>query len=154
MKRQWMKAACALALLATGVAHAEVGDYLDNAEVGRVVQKAKAQIAEQHLTGCVAVVDASAALLFVERLDNAPPGCVDAAIGKARTSALYRVPSLKLMQRLAGGETTVLAIPHAVPLGGGYPITVNGKVVGAVGVSTPKQALDNSAAEAAAGELH
>ena len=57
------------------------------------------------------------------------------------------------MQRLAGGETTVLAIPHAVPLGGGFPLTLNGEVVGAVGVSTPKQEIDNQSSEKAASVL-
>jgi glc operon protein GlcG len=126
---------------------------LDNAQAAKVIDSVKSTLAEQHSTGCVAVVDASGSLLAFQRLDGSPAGCVDASIGKARTSALYHAPSLKFMQRLAGGETTVLAIPHAVALGGGFPLTLNGEVVGAVGVSTPKQDIDNQSSEKAAGVL-
>lgn len=126
---------------------------LDNVQAAKVIDSVKSTLAEQHSTGCVAVVDASGSLLAFQRLDGSPAGCVDASIGKARTSALYHAPSLKFMQRLAGGETTVLAIPHAVALGGGFPLTLNGEVVGAVGVSTPKQDIDNQSSEIAAGVL-
>ena len=126
---------------------------LDNAQAANVIDSVKSTLAEQHSTGCVAVVDASGSLLAFQRLDGSPAGCVEASIGKARTSALYQAPSLKFMQRLQGGETTVLAIPHAVALGGGFPLTLNGEVVGAVGVSTPKQEIDNQSSEKAASVL-
>lgn len=145
---------CVSSLLfsATSVFAAE-HPQLDNAQTAKVIDSVKSTLAEQHSTGCVAVVDASGSLLAFQRLDGSPAGCVDASIGKARTSALYHAPSLKFMQRLAGGETTVLAIPHAVALGGGFPLTLKGEVVGAVGVSTPKQDIDNQSSEKAAGVL-
>ena len=123
---------------------------LDSAHANNIISHVKQSLDAQHSTGCVAVVDAGGTLLAFQRFDKASPGCVDAAIGKARTSALYHAPSLKFMQRLQSGETTVLAIPHALALGGGYPLTEQDEVVGAVGVSTPIQTLDNQASEAAA----
>ncbi|THD49127.1 heme-binding protein [Enterobacteriaceae bacterium ML5] len=145
---------CASTLLFSATsAFAAEHPQLDNAQAANVIDSVKSTLAEQHSTGCVAVVDASGSLLAFQRLDGSPAGCVDASIGKARTSALYHAPSLKFMQRLAGGETTVLAIPHAVPLGGGFPLTLNGEVVGAVGVSTPKQEIDNQSSEKAAAVL-
>lgn len=128
-------------------------DQLNAARAQQVISSVKSTLAAEKSFGCIAVVDASGTLLAFERLDGAPLGCVDASIGKARTSALYRAPSVKFMQRLQQGETTVLAIPHAVALGGGYPLTLNGTVVGAVGVSTPVQELDNKSSEAAAQSL-
>lgn len=139
-------------LLAAGIGQASAA-ALDASHINQVMTSVKNSISAQHSTGCVAVVDASGTLLAFQRLDGASPGCVDAAIGKARTSALYHAPSLKFMQRLQSGETTVLAIPHAVALGGGFPLTLQNEVVGAVGVSTPKQDLDNQASEAAAQAL-
>ncbi|KOC87352.1 GlcG protein [Winslowiella iniecta] len=126
---------------------------LNNTQANQVIASVKNSLSTQKSVGCVAVVDASGTLMAFQRFDGAPLGCVDASIGKARTSALYRAPSLKFMQRLQNGETTVLAIPHAVALGGGFPLTLNGEVVGAVGVSTPKQELDNQSSEAAAQSL-
>ncbi|MFG1173954.1 heme-binding protein [Erwiniaceae bacterium CAU 1747] len=145
-----LKASVTLTLLLAAAVSQATAAQLDNTRASQVINTVKTHIHAQHSTGCVAVVDASGTLLAFQRLDGASPGCVDAAIGKARTSALYRTPSLKFMQRLQHGETTVLAIPHAVALGGGFPLTLQGDVVGAVGVSTPQQELDNQVAEAAA----
>lgn len=142
-----------LLALACGSASAAAHPQLDNAQAAQVINSVKSSLAAEKSVGCVAVVDVSGTLLAFERLDGAPLGCVDASIGKARTSALYRAPSVKFMERLQKGETTVLQIPHAVALGGGYPLTLNGEVVGAVGVSTPQQALDNKASETAAQAL-
>ena len=142
-----------LLALASGSAFAASHQQLDNAQAAQVINSVKSSLKVENSFGCVAVVDVSGTLLAFERLDGAPLGCVDASIGKARTSALYRAPSVKFMERLQKGETTVLQIPHAVALGGGYPLTLNGEVVGAVGVSTPQQALDNKASETAAQAL-
>jgi len=142
----------ALALLALSAGYASAAQ-LNNAQANQVIASVKDNLSSQKSVGCVAVVDASGTLMTFQRFDGAPLGCVEASIGKARTSALYRAPSLKFMQRLQSGETTVLAIPHAVALGGGFPLTLNGEVVGAVGVSTPKQELDNQSSEAAAQSL-
>ncbi|WP_338571587.1 heme-binding protein [Erwinia billingiae] len=139
-------------LLASAGSCAAAG--LNAAQADQVLNHVKESLAAANSTGCVAVVDASGLLVAFQRFDNAPPGCVNASIGKARTSALYHAPSLKFMQRLQQGENTVLAIPQAVALGGGFPLTLHGEIVGAVGVSTPKQELDNQASESAATALN
>lgn len=146
-----MKPFCFALLLAAAASSAATPDAVQTA---RIISQVKSQLSAADSTGCVAVVDSSGLLLAFQRFDNAPPGCVQASIGKARTSALYRTPTLKFMQRLQKGETSVLAIPQAVALGGGFPLTLHGEVVGAVGVSTPKQELDNSASESAAASLN
>lgn len=144
------------ALLSASAGHAMAAPVapLTNQQANQVIDNVRHSLQTQHSVGCVAVVDRAGLLLAFQRFDGAPLGCVDAALGKARTSALYRTPSLTFMQRLQNGETTVLAIPHAVALGGGYPLTLGGDVVGAVGVSTPKQELDNQASQTAASALH
>ncbi|CAI0728332.1 heme-binding protein [Serratia ficaria] len=153
MKHLIPLSAAALLALASGHAAAALHPQLDNAQANQAIASVQSSLKAQNSTGCAAVVDSAGRLLAFQRFDGAPPGCVDASIGKARTSALYRTPSLKFMQRLQGGETTVLSIPHAVALGGGYPLTLNGEVVGAIGVSTPKQEIDNQASATAAGAL-
>ncbi|MNG64861.1 hypothetical protein D3C73_866510 [compost metagenome] len=145
---------CALALLAlANTATAAQAPQLNNAQANQVIASVQSTLKTQNSFGCVAVVDSSGTLLAFQRFDGSPLGCVDASIGKARASALYRAPTLKFMQRLQNGEITVLSIPHVVALGGGYPLTLNGEVVGAVGVSTPKQEIDNQASQTAAGAL-
>ncbi|WP_067703951.1 MULTISPECIES: heme-binding protein [unclassified Erwinia] len=146
--------AAILLMAAAGGSQAASAPDLNADRAWQVIAQVKSTLAAAHSTGCVAVVDGDGLLLAFQRLDGAPPGCVEASLGKARTSALYHTPSLKMMQRLQKGETTVLAIPQAVALGGGYPLSLKGDVVGAVGVSTPQQELDNQASESAARSLH
>lgn len=143
--------AAALLLASISQAHAA---RLDNNRANQIINHVATALKAAKSTGCVAVLDVNGTLLAFQRFDGAIPGCVDAAIAKARTSALYRTPSVKFMQRLQNGETTVLAIPHALALGGGYPLTLQGEAVGAVGVSTPSQELDNQASQAAAEALN
>ena len=69
---------------------------------------------------------------------------------KARTSALFRVPSKSYQDRLAGGETYVLRITGVTPLAGGMPIIVGGKVIGAIGVSGGNALQDRQVATAGA----
>lgn len=123
---------------------------LDQQDVAKVVAVAEREIAAAGSNGCVAVVDAAGMLLFFKRLDGAMPGCIDAALLKARTSAYFHSPSVSFMNRLAQGQTSVLGIPNAIPLGGGYPLKIGEHFVGTVGISTPKQELDNATAESAA----
>lgn len=151
-----MKKSCTLAallLLNTSLCVAAPAP-LTHHQANQVIAAAEAQIKAEHSTGCAAVVDQDGLLLAFQRFDSASPGCIDAALGKARTSALYHTPSVTFMQRLQKGETTVLAIPHALALGGGYPLTLEGQIVGAVGISTPIQALDNHSAESASAVIH
>jgi glc operon protein GlcG len=85
----------------------------------------------------VAVVDTGGYLVYFERMQDTQTGSVDLAIEKARTAALFRRPT-KLFQDsvAAGGEgLRLLRLTGAIPIDGGVPIIVDGKLVGAVGVS-------------------
>jgi len=81
-------------------------------------------------------------------MDRAPFSCVDAAIAKARSAALYRVKTSVNMQRVNGDEQAIANLPHMMPLGGGVPVVNNDIVVGAVGVSGATNAMEVKIAEA------
>jgi len=85
----------------------------------------------------VAIVDTGGYLVYFERMQDTQTGSVDLAIEKARTAALFRRPT-KLFQDsvAAGGEgLRLLRLTGAIPIDGGVPIIVDGKLIGAVGVS-------------------
>jgi len=85
----------------------------------------------------VTIVDTGGYLVYFERMQDTQTGSVDLAIGKARTAALFRRPT-KLFQDsvAAGGEgLRLLRLTGAIPIDGGVPIIVDGKLIGAVGVS-------------------
>jgi uncharacterized protein GlcG (DUF336 family) len=74
------------------------------------------------------------------------------AIDKARSAALYKRPTKALQDALAaGGESLrILALQGAVPIEGGIPLVMDGKIVGAIGVSGAASAQDGQCAKAGA----
>ena len=100
-------------------------------------QKAKAEGARV----VIAVVDEGGSLLLLERLDDTQVASVNVGIDKARTAAIYRRPSKVFEDQVKNGRVSALALHGAVALQGGIPIVVEGKVIGAIGVSgeTPGQ---------------
>lgn len=99
----------------------------------------------------IAVVDEGGSLLLLERLDDTQVASVNVGIDKARTAAIYRRPSKVFEDQVKNGRVSALALHGAVALQGGVPIIVNGKVIGAIGVSgeTPAQDEDIAIAGAA-----
>ncbi|WP_297322276.1 heme-binding protein [uncultured Bartonella sp.] len=97
---------------------------------------------------CMAIVDPSGSLITFDRMDHAPYGCIDAAIAKAKSAALFRVKTSVNMQRVNGDEPAIAKLPHMIPLGGGVPVMNNDVVVGAVGVSGATNAMEVKIAEA------
>jgi glc operon protein GlcG len=80
-------------------------------------------------------------------MDGASIGAIDAAIGKARTSSLYRRPT-KALEEAAKTRPAIVTLPNSVQLQGGVPIVVNGQIVGAVGVGGVTSQQDEQIAEA------
>ena len=87
--------------------------------------------------GVIAVVDDGGNLMALERLDGTFAAGATISIGKARTSALFKRPTKVFEDIIKNGRTAMVALPDSLftPLQGGIPITVDGQIVGAVGVS-------------------
>jgi glc operon protein GlcG len=83
----------------------------------------------------VTVVDAGGDLMYIARPDAAQVASVGVSTDKARTAAIYRRPSKDFEDQAAGGRPSALHLAGAVPLQGGMPLEIEGRVVGAVGVS-------------------
>lgn len=89
--------------------------------------------------GSIAVVDDGGNLLALERLDQTFAASANIAIGKARTSALFKKPTKLFEEAIKGGRTSMVTLgsdlQNFTPLQGGIPLEWEGKVVGAIGVS-------------------
>jgi len=109
--------------------------------------------AERGWTVAVAVVDAAGGLILFHSLDDTQPGSQDVAVLKARTAARLHRPTKALEDGIAGGRTALLTLPGIVALEGGLPIRVDGRVVGAVGVSGMASAQDGEVAASALAAL-
>ena len=86
--------------------------------------------------GAIAVVDAGGHLLCMERLDGTFPAASRVSVGKARTAALFQKPT-RVFEEIVNtkGRVSMTALEDFTPLQGGVPIVLNGRVVGAIGVS-------------------
>jgi len=98
----------------------------------------------------IAVVDPAGELVAFLRLDGAPYSSIDIARAKARTAARFRRPTRALDSALAAGRTPILSLDGVTAVEGGVPITLNGEVVGAVGVSGVTSVQDGQVAQAGA----
>jgi len=96
----------------------------------------------------VAVMDPGGHLVLLERMDNAQFGSVQAAQDKARSAVAFRRPTKAFQDMVAaGGEgLRILALSGAVPVEGGLPIIVGGKVIGSIGLSGGTSAQDGQVA--------
>jgi glc operon protein GlcG len=83
-------------------------------------------------------------------MDSAQVASVNVGIGKARTAAIYRRPSRVFEEQIRNGRVAALALADATPLQGVVPIVVDGKVVGAVGISGDSPQADEEIAIAGA----
>ncbi|MFC5303188.1 GlcG/HbpS family heme-binding protein [Azospira restricta] len=121
-------------------------------DVKKVAAAAEAEAQRNGWAVSIAVCDDGGHLLWLQRLDGAPPMSSEVAPGKAKAAAIARKPSKVLEDMVNGGRTAALAMP-LLPLEGGELIVVNGNVIGAVGVSGVKAAEDAQVARAGTAAL-
>src|SRR6266545_4599363 len=85
-------------------------------------------------------------VILLERMDGAQVASVNVGIGKARTAAIYRRPSKVFEDQIRNGRVAALALADATPLQGGVPVLLDGKVIGAIGVSGDSPQIDEDIA--------
>ena len=115
-----------------------------------IVAAAEAEATRRGLGVVIVVVDDSGTVIELTRMDAAQIASVNVGIGKARTAAIYRRPSRVFEEQIRDGRVAALALADATPLQGGVPIFIDGKVVGAVGVSGDSPQVDEDIAIAGA----
>jgi uncharacterized protein GlcG (DUF336 family) len=103
----------------------------------------------------IAVVDPAGTLVYFEKADTTQLGSSQVAIGKARSAALYKRPTKVFQDSLekGGANLRILALEGAVPVDGGVPLLVDGKLIGALGVSGDLAEHDGQCAAAGAAVL-
>jgi glc operon protein GlcG len=144
--------AATMVALVTGAAQAQLIEKkaltLEGAK--KIAAAAETKAKAEGARVVIAVVDEGGSLLLLERLDDTQVASVNVGIDKARTAAIFRRPSKVFEDQVRDGRVAALALHGAVPLQGGVPIIVEGKVIGAIGVSgeTPQQ--DEAIAKAGA----
>ncbi len=153
MKRFWQGLTLLLVLAVYGVAQAQAPAYgnevtLDMAK--KVMAAAEAEAKKNNWPMVIAIVDTHGLLVMLQRIDNTQTASVEVAIEKARTAAMFKRPSKAFEDAVTGGRVAVLGLPGATPIEGGLLLVLDGKIIGAIGVSGMASPQDGQVAKAGA----
>jgi uncharacterized protein GlcG (DUF336 family) len=151
-------AAVASCLLMVHGAIAQVPQYGANVTLEQARKAVTAALGEArriNVPMAVTVVDNAGQLVAFERMDNTQTGSIGVAQDKAVSAAMYRRPTKAFQDALAGGGAglRILSLRGANAVEGGLPITIDGKIVGAIGVSGGSAEQDGVCAKAGADAL-
>lgn len=97
----------------------------------------------------IAIVDSGGHLLHLNRLENTAPFTVDMVIAKAKTAALTKRETGFYEDLVLKGRLSFLGMPLDGIMEGGFPISVEGHVVGAISVSGATSQIDAEIAQVA-----
>ena len=103
----------------------------------KMIDEALAKARELGVTENVAILDDGGNLKAFSRMDGAPILCIEMAQNKAYT-ALFGVSTQEFFNFIQGDQSLLAGVPtlaRVAAWGGGFPIRVNGEVVGAIGLS-------------------
>jgi uncharacterized protein GlcG (DUF336 family) len=121
----------------------------------RAAAAALAEARKNNWLMAVAVVDPNGALVYYEKMDNTQLGSAEVCIDKARSAALFKRPTKAFQDAIASGGAglRMFAIRGAVPVEGGVPLEIGGKLVGAIGLSGGQSDQDGQCAKAGADSI-
>ena len=113
---------------------------------------ALAEARKNNWTMAAAIVDTAGDLVYFEKVDGTQAASTVIAVDKARSAVRFKRPTKALQDVLAaGGEgLRMLALQGAVPVEGGLPLIMDGKIVGAIGLSGGTSPQDGQCAKAGA----
>lgn len=122
---------------------------LELSDVKAIAAAAEAEAMANQWAVTIAIADEGGHLLWLQRMDGAPPISSHIAPAKAHTAALGRRESKVYEDVINGGRVSFLSAPAVQGmLEGGVPILKDGFCLGAVGVSGVKSNEDAQIARA------
>ncbi|HEY6257975.1 MAG TPA: heme-binding protein [Xanthobacteraceae bacterium] len=134
----------------------EYGLPIANEQAKAAAEGAIAEAKKNNWHMAIAVVGTEGELIYFEKMDGTQSSSALLAQAKARTSALFRRATKVFADQFAAGNAAFMSFPDAArPIAseGGIPIVLNGKLVGAIGVSGGTAQQDSVAATAGAGAV-
>ena len=103
----------------------------------KVMAAAEAEAEKNKWPVVITILDSGGNIVMLHRYEDAQLASLPLAEGKARTALMFKRPSKALEDAIAAGGAGLrfAALPNITPLAGGNLIVVDGKIVGAIGVS-------------------
>jgi glc operon protein GlcG len=153
--------AAAATVFAAGLAQAQAppipqyGANVTFEQARKAMAAADAEVKRRGWPMAVAIVDTAGMLVMFQRADNTQSGSIMIAQDKAVSSAMLRRPTKAIQDAVAAGGAGLrfLSLRYASPVEGGLPLVVDGRIVGAIGVSGMAADQDGEIAKAGADAL-
>ena len=150
-----LAAACAIVLLAAFPALAQpapppYGPPITLEAAKKVMAAAEAEAVKNNWSVVIAIIDSGGNMVMLHKFDDTQLASISIAEGKARTALMFKQPSKNLEEAIAAGGRGLRFTPlkNITPLEGGHPIVVDGKIIGAIGVSGVLSVQDTQIARA------
>jgi glc operon protein GlcG len=132
--------------------------YGPTIKLDQAMKAADAALAESTKRGwpmCIAVVGPSGDLVYFVKMDDCQYASISIAQHKARASAKYRRPTVVFERLLGRGPffSYLATLDDVIASRGGNPIVVDGKIIGAIGVSGGTGSQDDLISQAGAASM-
>ena len=120
-----------------------------------VMAAAESEAAKNNWSVVISIIDSGGNLVMLHRHNDVQLSSIEISQGKAKTALMFKRPSKVLDDAISSGGAGLrfLALKDIVPLEGGLPIVVDGKIIGAIGVSGVLSSQDTQVARAGADGL-
>ena len=150
--------ACALQVQAQAPAAPAVPQYGPNVTQDQARRLMTGALADARRIGvpmAIAIVDTAGHLVAFERMENTQTASIQVAQDKAMSAAMYRRPTKAFQDAVAAGGAglRILTLRGANAAEGGVPITVDGRIIGGIGISGGTSEQDGEVARAALAAL-
>ena len=140
---------CLLALTGSAAQAQGYGPAITLEQARRVAAAAEADARAANDRMVIAVVEPNGQPVLFQKMDGAIYAAVVIAQEKAKTAAAFRQPTANFENGVKESPF-ILCVPGMTPIEGGVPIVVEGRVIGAIGVSGSSPADDGRSARAGA----
>lgn len=130
-------AVLAVLALAAGLRPEQLGQkkVLTLAIAKQIAAAAEQEGIKDKWVGTIAIVDDAGNLIYLERMDDSLISSIDLATEKARVAVKYGRPTKTFRDSIAGGNAFFITFPGMVAGVGGFPLLVDGKIVGGIAAS-------------------
>ncbi len=138
--------------LSAGLASAQerppYGNPITIDQAKKIAAGALAESKKNNWRMAISIVDNHGFPVYFERMEDTQTASIQIALDKAKSAAMFRRPTKVFEDGVAKGRVALLGLTGAMPIEGGLPIMVDGRVIGGIGVSGANSDQDAQAAQA------
>jgi glc operon protein GlcG len=128
------------------------GEPIKLEQARKVAAAALAEAAKRSWPMCISIVGPTGDLVYFEKMDDCQYASIQISQHKARAAARYRRPTVVFERLLGKGPyfSYLATLDDVIASRGGNPIIVDGKIIGAIGVSGGTGSQDDTISQAGA----